>query len=146
MRAPTGQVAAFHMIRSEIWTQADYGDVVEDRGMGDALKIAGIEYATKGFIFIYANRATERAHQHSSYTVHNDHHSIWNVVSANQSAAHALQEKYHNLDGYFDGAAYPFGSGYPYRYFVGEAGVEKEGAQGKQMEGGTGAGSTGQEL
>ena len=62
MRAPTGQVAAFHMIRSEIWTQADYGDVIEDRGMGDALKIAGIEYATKGFIFIYANRAAERAH------------------------------------------------------------------------------------
>ena len=119
MRAPSGQVAAFHMIRSEIWTQADYGQVVEDHSMGEALKIAGIEYATKGFIFIYANREPERAHQHSSYTVHNDHHSIWNVVSTNKSAAHALLEKYHNLDGHFDGESYPFGSGYPYKYYVG---------------------------
>ena len=90
-----------------MWTTADYGVVVGD--LGDSLEVAGIEYATKGFVFIYANRERERRHQHSSYTVHNDHHAVWNVIGGNSSASHALLEQYYNLDGSFDTEAYPFG-------------------------------------
>ena len=119
MRAPSGKVAAFHLIRGETWKQEHYGDVVGDRRMGDDLKTAGIEYIAKGFIFIYANREPELSVQHSSYTVHNDHESLWSVISTNNSYAHSLLEKYHNLDGHFDGETYPFAQHYPYSYYEG---------------------------
>ena len=41
---------------------------------------AGIQHATAGLVFIFANRKFQRLVQHSSYVEHHDHGSVWQVM------------------------------------------------------------------